>query len=145
MPGIASLTLNQYYGHPRNAFWKLLFTIFEAPYSTDYDIRKQLVLSHHIALWDVLQTCVREGSLDRAIEQEVPNDFTPFLATHPNIEVIFFNGQQAAKYFNQYVQVSNRYKLVALPSTSPANAGVSFEQKLEKWRKVKVEEWPTYF
>jgi DNA-binding CsgD family transcriptional regulator len=94
-------------------------------------MRKNLALKNHIAIWDVLQACVREGSLDNAIEQEVPNDFRNFLETHPNIKFIVFNGQKAAKYFNQYVTVSNQYKLVTLPSTSPANAGISFEQKLK--------------
>lgn len=136
MPGIASLSLNQYYGHPRNVFWKLLFRIFEEPYSTDYEIRKKLVLNHNIALWDVLQNCVREGSLDSAIEQEIPNDFTDFLAAHPKIEKIFFNGQKAAQYFKKYVKVANHYQLMTLPSTSPANAGISFEEKLLVWANV---------
>lgn len=136
MPGIASLTLNQYYGHPRNAFWKLLFTIFNEPYSTDYEIRKKLVLNHHIALWDVLQNCVREGSLDSAIKQEIPNNFTDFLTAHPKIEKIFFNGQKAAQYFKKYVQAGNHYQLMTLPSTSPANAGISFEEKLRFWGNV---------
>jgi len=138
MPGIASLKLNQYYGHPRNAFWKLLFTLFNEPFSTDYEIRKKLVLNHNIALWDVLQTCVREGSLDSAIEQEIPNDFTDFLDDHPKIEKIFFNGQKAAKYFKKYVRVPSKYQLITLPSTSPANAGISFEEKLELWKNISI-------
>lgn len=138
MPGIASLMLNQYYGHSRNAFWKLLFTIVEEPYSTDYEIRKKLILKHNIALWDVLQNCVREGSLDSAIQQEIPNDFTEFFATHPKIEKIFFNGQKAAHYFKKYVQVANHYQLMTLPSTSPANAGISFEEKLQIWKNVVI-------
>jgi hypoxanthine-DNA glycosylase len=137
MPGVASLAINQYYGHTRNAFWKLVFTILNEPFSSDYEVRKNLALKNHIAIWDVLQACVREGSLDNAIEQEVPNDFRNFLETHPNIKFIVFNGQKAAKYFNQYVIVSNQYKLVTLPSTSPANAGISFEQKLKEWQIIK--------
>lgn len=138
MPGVKSLELNQYYGHSRNAFWKLLFTILEEPFSTDYEIRKSIVLKHKIAIWDVLQACVREGSLDSAIEQEIPNDFKPFLELHPNIEFIVFNGQKAAKFFKQYVKVSDKYKLITLPSTSPANASFSFEHKLKEWEVVRV-------
>ena len=138
MPGIASLELNQYYGHPRNAFWKLLFTIFDEPFSTAYETRKNLVLKNKIAVWDVLQVCVREGSLDSAIEQEIPNDFKEFLETYPKIELIVFNGQKAAKFFKQYVSVTKDYTLVTLPSTSPANAGVSFERKLEEWHNIKI-------
>lgn len=133
MPGIASLELNQYYGHPRNAFWKLLFEIFEEQFSTDYEIRKKMVLKNNIAIWDVLQACVREGSLDSAIEQEIPNDFTTFLTEHSNIDTIVFNGQKAAKFFQKYVKVSNAIQCVTLPSTSPANAGISFDKKLEEW------------
>ena len=134
MPGVQSLKLNQYYGHNLNAFWKILFTIFEEPFSLDYEIRKEVVLKNNIAVWDVLQTCVRKGSLDSAIEQEVPNDFNTFLAAHPNIEHIFFNGQKAAHYFKKYVTVSEKYKLHTLPSTSPAHASLTFELKKEAWQ-----------
>lgn len=137
MPGIASLELNQYYGHPRNAFWKLLFTILEEPFSSDYEVRKHLALKNHIAIWDVLQACVREESLDSAIEQEVPNDFNSFLETHPNLELIAFNGQKAAKFFKQYVRLKKTIRQVVLPSTSPANAGVLFEGKLREWKIIK--------
>ena len=134
MPSIASLELNQYYGHTRNVFWKLLFTIFEEPFSLDYEVRKKLVLNNNLAIWDVLQTCVREGSLDSAIEQEIPNNFDLFFKEHPNLEFIVFNGQKAAKFFNKYVENSNKYKQVTVPSTSPANAGISWEQKLKEWQ-----------
>lgn len=139
MPGVQSLKLNQYYGHNLNAFWKILFTIFEEPFSLDYEIRKEVVLKNNIAVWDVLQTCVRKGSLDSAIEQEVPNDFNAFLAAHPNIEYIFFNGQKAAHYFKKYVTVSEKYKLHTLPSTSPAHASLSFELKKEAWQIIQQE------
>ncbi len=138
MPGIQSLTLNQYYGHNRNAFWKIIFTIFEEPFSIDYEARKNVILKNNIAVWDVLKACIRKGSLDSAIEQEVPNDFEAFLESHPNIEYIFFNGQQAAKYFKKYVTVSEKYKLFTLPSTSPANAEITFEQKLAAWEMIKL-------
>lgn len=137
MPGMESLRLNQYYGHNRNAFWKLVFTIFDAPFSTDYEIRKEVILKNNIAVWDVLSACIRKGSLDSAIEQEVPNDFDAFLATHPNIEHIFFNGQKAAHYFKKYVSVPEKYKLYTLPSTSPAHAGMPFEKKLNEWQIIK--------
>jgi hypoxanthine-DNA glycosylase len=114
-----------------------MFTIFEQPFSNDYEVRKQLVLQHQIAIWDVLQACVREGSLDSAIEQEVPNDFDAFLEAHPNLELIAFNGQKAAKFFKQYVRISKNYKQVTFPSTSPANAGISWEQKLKEWQIIK--------
>lgn len=136
MPGEQSLAANQYYGNPRNAFWKILFTVFDSPFSTDYEQRKSLLIENRIALWDSLQACVRAGSLDSAIVQEVANDFDSFFKTHPNIKHIFFNGQKAAAYFKQYIKVEN-YHLTTLPSTSPANAGKSFEAKLKEWSIIK--------
>jgi TDG/mug DNA glycosylase family protein len=127
------LAANQYYGNPRNAFWKIIFTLFNTPFSNDYEQRKNVLLENRIALWDVLEACVRPGSLDSAIEQEVPNDFNSFLKTHPNIKHIYFNGQKAAAYFKQYIKLENEYHLITLPSTSPAHAGKSFEAKLKEW------------
>lgn len=85
-----------------------------------------------------LETCIREGSLDSAIEQEVPNDFDSFLKTHPNIKHLFFNGQKAAAYFKQYIKLDKDYSLTTLPSTSPANAVKSFESKLSDWSVIKI-------
>jgi hypoxanthine-DNA glycosylase len=136
MPGAQSLAANEYYGNSRNHFWQLLFTIFNEPYSTDYQTKKNLILKNNIALWDVLQACERIGSLDSAILKEVPNDFNNFLKAHPHITYIFFNGQPAAKFFKKYVTIDSKYTLVTLPSTSPANAGFSFERKLEAWGQI---------
>ena len=139
MPGAKSLAASQYYGHPRNAFWKIVFTVFDSPFSDDYIEKKSFILANHIALWDVLEACLREGSLDSAIEQEVPNDFDSFLKAHPNITHIYFNGQKAAAYFKQYAKLENDYHLTTLPSTSPANAGKSFEGKLKEWSVIRHE------
>ena len=138
MPSEQSLALQQYYGHPRNAFWKIIFNVWETPFSADYEQRKRVLLDNRVALWDVLEACVREGSLDSAIEEEVPNDFVSFLKAHPNIQYICFNGQKAAKYFKQYVAIGERYTLLTLPSTSPANAGMSFEKKLLEWKSIRL-------
>ena len=138
MPGEASLRANEYYGNPRNHFWKLLFTIWQQPFSSDYKTKKKLLLNNHIALWDVLQACERQGSLDSAIVKEVPNDFQTFLSAHPNITHIYFNGQKAAQYFKRYIGTDNNYTLVTLPSTSPAHAGRSLVDKTRAWRDVIV-------
>jgi hypoxanthine-DNA glycosylase len=139
MPSVQSLAVNQYYGNPRNAFWKIIFTLFNTLFSTDYEQRKNVLLKNRIALWDVLEACVRPGSLDSAIEQEVPNDFNSFLKIHPNIKHIYFNGQKAAAYFKKYINMENDYQLTTLPSTSPANAGKSFEGKLKEWSIIQQE------
>lgn len=139
MPSVQSLAANQYYGNPRNAFWKIIFTLFNTPFSTDYEQRKNVLLENRIALWDALEACVRPGSLDSAIEQEVPNNFNSFLKTHPNIKHIYFNGQKAAAYFKKYIKLENDYQLTTLPSTSPAHAGKSFEVKLKEWSIIQQE------
>ena len=90
MQGTQSLALSEYYGNPRNHFWQLLFTIGNEPYSTDYKKKKNLLLKNNIALWDVMQTCERIGSLDSAILKEIPNDFKDFLKAHPHTTHIFF-------------------------------------------------------
>jgi hypoxanthine-DNA glycosylase len=133
MPGEQSIALNQYYGHARNNFWKLLFTIFQRPFSNHYEDRKALIINNKVALWDVLQVCERQGSLDSAIKNEVANDFNHFMKNHINIKHIFFNGQKAASYFKKYVILDTNYQTTTLPSTSPANAGKTFEQKLAEW------------
>lgn len=133
MPGVQSLSMNQYYAHPRNHFWKLLHTIFGEDFSTDYNLKKEMLQRNNIAVWDVLQACERQGSLDSAIIKEVPNDFTGFLQEHSNIKLIVFNGQKAAAFFKKHVRLTKEYTFITLPSTSPANTGKSFELKLKEW------------
>lgn len=137
MPGAMSLTLNEYYGHPRNHFWKLLATVFGEAIPTEYHLKKEMLVRNNIAVWDVLQACERQGSLDSAIMKEVPNDFAEFLENHPNIKLIAFNGQKAASFFKKHVRTNKEYIFVILPSTSPANAGKSFEEKLKEWKVIR--------
>jgi hypoxanthine-DNA glycosylase len=137
MPSVQSLEIGEYYGNSRNAFWKILFTIFDASFPSDYAKKKAFLLQNNIALWDVLESCVRKGSLDSAIKQEVPNDFDSFLKAHPNIKHIYFNGQKAANYFKQYAKVEGGYSFSTLPSTSPANAAKSFDIKVNEWSIIK--------
>ena len=134
MPGTKSLELNQYYGHNQNNFWKFLFSIFNEEFTNDYEKRKALLQKQNIALWDVLQNCDRVGSLDSAIKNEIANDFETFLEEHSNIKTILFNGQKAAAFFKKYVPLNQRYQFITLPSTSPANAGIPYQSKLEQWR-----------
>ncbi|KIA94501.1 DNA glycosylase [Flavobacterium sp. KMS] len=134
MPGIKSLELGQYYGHKQNNFWKILFTVFNEDFTDVYEAKKEILIKNNIALWDVLKYCDRVGSLDSAIKNEITNDFDTFLKQHPDIKTILFNGQKAAAFFKKYIKVSNDYKLITLPSTSPANAGKSFDSKLNEWK-----------
>ncbi|WP_431242133.1 DNA-deoxyinosine glycosylase [Flavobacterium sp. P21] len=138
MPGTKSLELNQYYGHNQNNFWKFMFAILGEDFSNDYEIRKALLEKNKIALWDVLQYCDRVGSLDSAIKNEIANDFETFLKQHSNIKAILFNGQKAHAFFKKYIHLEKTYQLITLPSTSPANAGKSFDSKLSEWKIIAV-------
>jgi TDG/mug DNA glycosylase family protein len=135
MPGKDSLKFNQYYGHSRNAFWKIMFTLFNEPFSENYECKKQLLLKNGVALWDVLKVCEREGSLDSAIIKEEPNDLSHFLKNNPNINHLFFNGNKSKEYFTKYVKGVELSNCV-LPSTSPAHT-LSFSKKTEVWSVIK--------
>jgi hypoxanthine-DNA glycosylase len=135
MPGTKSLEIQQYYGHAQNNFWRFMFEILNEDFSSDYEIRKGLLIKNHIALWDVLQFCERIGSLDSAIKNEISNDFEHFLNQHRNIKTIIFNGQKAAAFFKKHVALQNMdYEFIPLPSTSPANASQTFDSKLKEWK-----------
>jgi double-stranded uracil-DNA glycosylase len=148
MPGEASLAAGQYYAHPQNAFWRIMSALLELDPASAYASRIEALKSARIALWDVLHSCKREGSLDAMIERDtqIANDFRTFLRKHPRITRVFFNGAKAEACFKRHVLrkiETAAMTYVRLPSTSPANASVSFEKKLEAWRIV-VPDRPTY-
>ena len=93
MPGEASLKAGQYYAHPRNAFWQIMGELFGAGPSLPYQERVVMLQSIGVALWDSLQACVRPGSLDASIKEEVANDFPALFAKYPNITHVFFQRQ----------------------------------------------------
>ncbi len=139
MPGVASLAAGRYYAHARNAFWPLLGALLGFAADAPYAERTAALRAAGIALWDVLHACTRAGSLDVAIERgsEVPNDLPGFLAAHPRITHVFFNGAAAEACFRRHVLPqlgTGAITCVRLPSTSPANASSSFERKLAAWR-----------
>ena len=140
MPGVESLKAGQYYAHPRNAFWHIMGQLFAAGPSLTYEARTACLQSAGIALWDVLRTCVRPGSLDASITEEVANDFPAFFAIHPNITHVFFNGSKAETAFRRHVLPclpEDRHVLARLPSTSPAHAAMLLEAKMQAWSVVK--------
>lgn len=136
MPGIVSLQQQQYYGHPRNHFWKIIASLFNSEIvPQDYEERKSMLLENKIALWDVLQFCDREGSLDVAIKNPIPNPILELLSQKPSITKIIFNGKESHKLFVKYFGVLDKISYLVVPSTSPANT-MKFEIKLECWRKA---------
>ena len=136
MPSVVSLERQQYYGHKQNYFWPMMFTIFEEPYSDDFEEKKQLLLRHQIALWDVLASCEREGSLDSNITDEVPNDIRTLLQEHPSIQYLLFNGGKAFQSFKKYFpDLLEQIAWSQMPSTSPAHT-MKREEKLRQWQIV---------
>jgi hypoxanthine-DNA glycosylase len=143
MPGAASLLAGRYYAHPQNAFWPIMGALFDAGPAFAYGKRVLTLKRVGLALWDVMASCVREGSLDVAIDEAsiVPNDFPAFFDAHPGVKHVFFNGAKAESCFHRYVRphLSDRgLTFTRLPSTSPAHASRSFPQKLTAWRAVEV-------
>lgn len=141
MPGVASLRAGEYYAHPRNHFWKVMESLLPETVGAAYDERVLVLSRAGIALWDVLKSCKREGSLDSNIDKamQIPNDFQSFFLQHQQITRIFFNGSAAEQIFNKRV-LPDLTRLTAtrlrLPSTSPAHAAMSFERKLAAWREI---------
>lgn len=136
MPGIASLEKQQYYAHPRNHFWKILFALFDKKAVSEiYEERIQLLIANKIGIWDVLENCERKGSLDIHIKNQQPNDFEKLLKLHPAIKTIVFNGKESHRYFCKSFGQIKGITYYVMPSTSPANT-ISFENKLKSWSAV---------
>ena len=141
MPGRDSLAAGQYYAHPRNLFWKIMAAMLGFEPQTPYRGRLKALRDARIALWDVIHSCKREGSLDSDIEPGSlrPNEFAPFFDAHSRIRQVFFNGGKAKDTYDRFVlpTVSSLgLAYTRLPSTSPAHAALSFEKKLAAWRAV---------
>lgn len=143
MPGAASLAAGRYYAHPRNLFWPIVCDLLGADPALPYASRARLLKAGGIALWDVLETCAREGSLDSAIDDAtvVANDFATFYRRHPRIERVFFNGAKAESAYRRHVAAAVRTLgrpriYVRLPSTSPAHAALPFARKRDAWRAI---------
>ncbi len=140
VPGIASLEAVQYYAHPRNAFWPIMDELFGIDHRADYETRVRELEKLPLILWDTLQVCYRPGSLDSDIDVKTvrANNFQRLLRHHLKIRAILFNGAASEKYFRQLVLPglarTGEIEFIRMPSTSPANAGMKFEQKLAAWR-----------
>lgn len=144
-PSEQSLQRHEYYGNPRNQFWKIMGMVFsfrpdfpELPYQD----RLNCLTAHGIAIWDVLESCMRKGSSDSSISDTVPNDIRRFLADHPSIRCIALNGKTGAghwfqRYFSDLAAEEQRdLTIISLPSTSPAFAGMSVKEKAKAWRQI---------
>ena len=137
MPSVMSLAAQQYYGNPRNGFWRITGDIFGFESSSTYPERAAALRGSGVAVWDVLRLCRREGSLDSAIELDsmVANDFALFFDAHPAIDRVFFNGAAAERNYIRLAGVDRPLRYRRLPSTSPAQT-MRYADKLRAWREA---------
>lgn len=131
-PSVKSREQQFFYGHKQNRFWKVLAGILECEVPQTIQEKKEMLLTNHIAVWDVIKSCEIEGSSDASIRDVVPNDLSEILAT-ADIRMIYTNGGKAYELYNKYIYPVNGIKAQKLPSTSPANAGYSLQRLKEAW------------
>jgi len=127
-PSIDSFDKSFYYAHPRNQFWKILSALFNYPVN-NRDQKMWLLKIAHIALWDIVQSCSRDSSLDSSLEEIEVNNIAEFLEEHPNIKKVAFTGRLAEQLFKhhfEYLEIETCY----LPSPSSAYAKMSLENKM---------------
>jgi len=143
LPGVASLEAQAYYAHPRNTFWWIMSELLGFDAALPYEARSQRLADSGIAVWDVIANCVRPGSLDSSIRQEtlVPNDFSAVFDMQPGLRCLAFNGQAARKLFRRHVEPQlgkslEQKQLLVMPSTSPAFAAMSRENKKRQWAAI---------
>ena len=137
MPGPVALKKQQYYGYEGNHFWQILPRLFGLERPDNYKDRLQLLKDHHIALWDVLKNCSRVGASDSSIRHEIPNAIPELLHKFPAIKAIFINGRTAETLFRRWFKEVAGRPVRYLPSTSPAHASLSLNEKMKKWRAIK--------
>ncbi len=136
IPGAKSLEKQEYYGHPQNKFWKIIFELFNEEFTENYTDKIDVLIRNHIALWDVLDSCERKGSLDSEIKNEEANPILELLEKHEKISAIFCNGGKSFKALQQILGKNFKIPIILLPSTSPLHT-ISFAEKLEKWKIIK--------
>jgi double-stranded uracil-DNA glycosylase len=135
-PSVLSLTHGEYYGNPRNRFWAVMEELFGIPVTLRYPERCQRLTEERVALWDVVVSCSRPGSADSRIRDPVSNDIAGFVRANTSVCLIALNGSTAARLYHQLAEVPG-IPSVTLPSTSPANAAVTFGEKVRRWQIVK--------
>lgn len=136
VPGIKSLEMQEYYAHPQNKFWRILFELFNEDYTTDYAEKIDLLKKNKIAVWDVIDSCERKGSLDTEIKNENHHNILQLLNDFPSIKVIFCNGQKSFRTLEKILPDDPKIPVFVLPSTSPAYT-IPYQQKLKDWSALK--------
>lgn len=132
-PSVKSREVAFFYGHPRNRFWPVLAGTFDEPVPNSVPEKKALLLNHQVALWDVIASCDIIGSSDSSIKNVVPNDLSEIFNV-ADIKKILLNGQTAYKLYRKYCEKQIDLPFVILPSTSPANATLTLDDLLLRWK-----------
>ncbi len=135
LPSVKSREQMFFYGHPQNRFWPLIAMLLDEPAPRSTEEKKQLVLKHHIALWDTIFSCDIIGSGDSSIKNVVPTDLKP-VVQGSKIKRIFCNGQTSWKYYHRFQEKELGAEAAALPSTSPANAAWTIERLAQAWKVI---------
>ena len=133
LPGEESLRRGEYYAHPRNLFWAIIFALFDERPALNYSERLTFLATHRIAVWDVCELGEREKSADTTIRLERPNAIDRLLDHHPLIRAVAFNGTTARRLYDRHFSRRADLAYLALPSTSPAHATIDFPAKLARW------------
>lgn len=136
LPSDKSLEVSEYYGHSGNRFWKIIAALTANPLPLTYPEKKELLLKNGIGIWDIVQQAKRNGSLDTSIKNEEPNDLNTFIENHKLLKVIGFNGKKSEALFNKYFERKKDFRYISLPSSSPANAGINFENICKVWQQI---------
>ena len=136
-PSVKSRESKFYYGHPQNRFWKVIAKITNRKEPMAIEEKKELLLSNHIAIWDVIESCTIQGSSDSSIKDVVVNDFSDILQ-NSSIQRIYVNGNKAYELYHRYAEENTGMKAVKLPSTSPANAAWNLDRLYEIWKQILV-------
>jgi hypoxanthine-DNA glycosylase len=137
LPGEESLRRVEYYAHPRNLFWPIVFALFGQTPALGYSDRLAFLAAHRIALWDVCEVGEREASADSSIRLEQPNAIARLLDDHPSIRAVAFNGSGARRLYDRHFRRRAGLTYLALPSTSPAHARIGFAEKLVRWEALR--------
>lgn len=136
-PSVKSREQQFYYGHPQNRFWQVLAGLFGESVLESIHEKKEFLLKHHIAIWDVIAECDIYGSSDSSIKNVVPTDLSVILRNAP-IEKIYANGTKAYELYMKYSYPISGMEITKLPSTSPANATYGMERLMDEWGQIKI-------
>ncbi len=136
-PSVKSREPRFFYGHKQNRFWKVLAEVLNAKLPESIEEKRAFLLKHHIAVWDVIESCTITGSSDSTIKDVKVNDLSCILQT-ADISHIYANGNKSYELYMKYTYPKTKREIIKLPSTSPANAGYSLERLVQIWGEMLV-------